>query len=162
MDIATTQAETAFLEKLVGTWIYDTSEDVTNAEATDCKPPTRWTETVRALGGRWFIAESEMDFGGISRMLMTLGYNAKTGVVDGTWVGSEGDTMYIYKGFLDNDGRRLVLEAEGPDFSDPEKTAVYRDVITWIDDDTREFAGTIRQEDGTFRTFMSSTCRRNT
>jgi hypothetical protein len=70
------------------------------------------------------------------------------------------DKLWIYKGWLEDDGQTLVLEAEGPSFDDPSRTDIFRDVIHFIDDDTRTFSGSVRQPDGSFKTFMTSTSRR--
>ncbi len=43
---------------------------------------------------------------------------------------------------------------------DPERTELYRDVIHFIDDDTRSFSGSVRQPDGSFKTFMTSQAKR--
>ena len=70
------------------------------------------------------------------------------------------DKLWIYKGWIEPDGKTLTLEAEGPSFEDPEKTDVYHDVITFIDDDRRTFSGSVRLPDGTFKTFMTSEMQR--
>lgn len=43
---------------------------------------------------------------------------------------------------------------------DPALTEIYRDVIHFIDDDTRTFSGSVRQPDGSFKTFMKSESKR--
>jgi len=67
---------------------------------------------------------------------------------------------WVYKGWIEPDGRTLTLEAEGPDFTDPTKTAIYRDAITFVDEDTRRFTASVRQPDGSFHTFMTSEMQR--
>ena len=93
-------------------------------------------------------------------MIMTLGYDPRLGHYVGSWVGSMMDKFWIYKGWLEDDGQTLILEAEGPSMEDPERTELYRDVIHFIDDDTRTFSGSVRQPDGTFKTFMTSQAKR--
>ncbi len=149
-----------FLDRLVGDWLYVTTTGHENYDPDD--PDKRWTETVRSVGGLWVIAEGEggMGDGTRSSMIMTLGYDPRVEHYVGTWIGSMMDKLWIYKGWIEDEGQTLVLEAEGPDFDDPSKTGVFRDIIHFIDDDTRTFTGSVRQPDGTFKTFMTSESRR--
>lgn len=148
------------LDRLVGDWLYVTS---TGHEAYDPEDPLkRWTEKVRSVGGLWVIAEGEGGMGeGVSAtMIMTLGYDPRLGHYVGSWIGSMMDKFWVYKGWLEDDGQTLVLEAAGPSMEDPERTELYRDVIHFIDDDTRTFSGSVRQPDGSFKTFMTSESKR--
>lgn len=160
MEMSKPRAEHAFLAKLVGDWVYTSSSMSSDYDASD--PEKRWTESVRSLGGLWFIAEGEgpAEGGGRAGMVMTLGFDPGLGHYVGTWVGSMMDKFWVYKGWVEPDGKTLTLEAEGPSFDDPTKTAVYHDVIHFIDDDTRTFSGSVKQADGTFKTFMNSECKR--
>jgi hypothetical protein len=148
------------LQRLVGDWLYIASTGHENYDPED--PLKRWTEKVRSVGGFWVISEGEgnMGDGNQSSMIMTLGYDPRLGHYVGSWIGSMMDKLWIYKGWLEDDGQTLVLEAEGPSFDDPSRTDIFRDVIHFIDDDTRTFSGSVRQPDGSFKTFMTSTSRR--
>jgi hypothetical protein len=148
------------LDRLVGDWLYVTSTGHENYDPED--PLKRWTEKVRSVGGFWVICEGQgnMGDGNTSSMIMTLGYDPRLGHYVGTWVGSMMDKLWVYKGWLEDDGQTLVLEAEGPSMEDPSRTELYRDVIHFIDDDTRTFSGSVRQPDGSFKTFMTSESKR--
>lgn len=138
-----------FLERLNGTW------DVV-AEAGSTETP-QWSETTRSLDGLWYVIEGEGRMGPEhqARTLMTLGYDPKLGHYVGTWLGTMMTKLWIYKGWLEADGKTLTLEAEGPDFDDPSRTTIYHDVIVFLDDDRRHFSGNVRQPDGTFKQIMA-------
>jgi hypothetical protein len=68
--------------------------------------------------------------------------------------------LWVYKGWLEEDGKTLTLEAEGPAFDGSGGTATYHDVLVLHDDNHRSFSGSVRQPDGTFKTFMTSEFRR--
>lgn len=145
-----------FLERLVGIW--DALPDEGSAET------PQWTETGRSMDGLWFVVEGKADMGpdGQTRTLMTLGYDPAQQHYVGTWVGTMMTKLWVYKGWVEDDGRTLTLEAEGPAFDDPGKTALYHDAITFLDDDHRRFTGSVRQPDGTFKQFMAVDFRRRT
>jgi len=148
-----------FLERLLGDWLYVSSSGHEGYDPED--PLKRWTETVRSIGGLWFIAESEGHMGDKREtMIITLGYDPREGHYVGSCIGSMMGKLWIYRGFLEEDGQTLVLEAEGPSMTDPSKSELYRDVIQFIDDDTRRFSGSVRQPDGSFHVFMTSVSKR--
>ncbi|TPP10306.1 DUF1579 domain-containing protein [Rhizobium glycinendophyticum] len=161
MEFAKPTEHHKMLERLVGDWLYVTSTGMEGYDPED--PMKRWTEKVRSIGGFWVVAEGEGAMGdGDARgtMIITLGYDPRKGQYVGSWIGSMMDTFWVYKGWLEDDGQTLVLEAEGPSMEDPSRTELYRDVIHFIDDDTRTFSGSVRQPDGTFKTFMTSEAKR--
>jgi hypothetical protein len=149
------------LDRLVGDWLYVTSTGHQDYDPQD--PLKRWTEKVRSIGGLWVIGEGEGGMGNSgdrATMIMTLGYDPREGHYVGSWIGSMMDKFWIYKGWLEDEGQTLVLEAEGPGMEDPTRTELYRDVIHFIDDDTRTFSGSVRKPDGSFHTFMTSEAKR--
>lgn len=160
MEFSKPREEHRFLERLVGDWVVTSSTGHENYDPGD--PAKVWTENVRSVGGLWFIAECRgaMPDGSPGQMVMTLGYDPRLGHYVGTWIGSMMDKLWIYKGWIEPDGKTLTLEAEGPSFEDPQKTDVYHDVIRFIDDDRRTFSGSVRLPDGTFKTFMTSEMQR--
>ncbi len=154
MENAEPQKEHAFLARLVGDWV--AVPDAAGGEAGD------WGETVRSIGGLWFVAEGKglMPDGTPGETLMTLGYDPDAGHYVGTWIGSMMARLWIYKGTLEADGRTLTLEAEGPDMENHGKTAIYHDVVTMLDDDRRQFSGSVKLPDGSFKVFMTAQFRR--
>ncbi len=160
MEFAVPQQEHHFLERLVGNWVVTSVTGCENSDPGNSED--RWTETVRTLDGLWYVAEGrgKMPDGRPGSVLMTLGYDPQAGHYVGTWVGSMMTKLWVYKGWIEPDGKTLTLEAEGPDFEDPSKTAIYRDAITFLDDNHRRFSGSVRKPDGTFHTFMTSEMQR--
>ncbi|HSJ14404.1 MAG TPA: DUF1579 domain-containing protein [Longimicrobiales bacterium] len=154
---ATPQEEHRWLERLAGDWNYE-------AEAIEPgKPPQRSTgsESVRTLGGLWYIAEGqgEMPGGGAATTIMTLGYDPATGRYVGSWVGSMMTHMWVYDGVLTADGL-LELHAEGPTFDGSGNVARYKDVIEFRSDDHRLLTSHVQGSDGEWQQFMTAHYRR--
>ena len=159
MDFPKPTEHHRFLDRLVGEWLFLTSTGMEGYDPED--PLKRWTERVRSIGGLWVVAEAEGTMGDDrATMIMTLGYDPREGHYVGSWIGSMMDKFWVYKGWLEDDGQTLVLEAEGPSMQDPGRTETYRDVIHFIDDDNRRFSGSVRKPDGSFHTFMTSVSKR--
>ena len=158
--MAKPQPEHRWLQKLLGDW---TSEAEMTMEPG--KPPEKstGTESVRSLGDLWILAEGqgEMPGGGAATMLLTLGYDPQRKRFVGTWVGSMMTHLWVYDGALDDTGRVLTLETEGPSMTAPE-TAMgkYRDVIEFLGDDHRTLTSHALGDDGTWRKFMTAHYRR--
>ena len=160
MESAKPQKEHAFLQRLVGEWEMVSSTGYDNFDPDD--PEQRFTESVRSIGGVWIISDGKgkMPDGTPMEAVITLGFDPAKGQYVGTWVGSMMANLWVYKGWLELDGKTLTLEAEGPSFDGTPGTSVYHDVVTLHDDNRRSFSGSVRQPDGSFKEFMSSELRR--
>jgi hypothetical protein len=153
------QKEHQWLQKLVGEWTYESSASM----GPDAAPiNTQGTESVRTLGGLWVLCEGhfEMPGGGPDTTLMSLGFDPDKKRFVGTFIGSMMTYLWIYDGELDQAGRVLTLNAEGPDFSVPGKMAKYKDVIEIKDDDHRVLSSHFLGDDGTWHGFMTANYRR--
>lgn len=152
MEFDQPTAEHAWLHKLVGEWTMTSQM----GDAT-CKG----RETVRSLGGLWVQCDGvgEMPGGGEGRMVMTLGYDLARKQYVGTWIGSMMSRLWVYDITRESDGNTLTMASEGPAMQG-EGTARYRDVITWKDDDTREFSSWVQEENGEWTRFMLATYTR--
>ena len=150
-----------WLRKLVGEWTYETDAP---AEAGQAPAKVTGTESVRALGAIWVLAEGkgEMPGAGPVTTLMTLGYDPARKRFVGTWIGSMMTHLWIYDGELDRDERVLTLNSEGPGMSGDGTTAQYRDVIEFKSDDHRVLTAFVRGNDGTWQSFMTADYRRAT
>lgn len=152
------QAEHQWLEQLVGEW--DTEMEASMGPG---QPPTRHagTEAVRSLAV-WVLCEGTSDGGGGGphRTLMTLGYDPAKKKFVGTFVGSMMTNLWVYEGELDAARRVLTLDAEGPSFADPTKTAKYKDAIELVSPDHRVMTSRFQAEDGTWHHFMTAHYRR--
>jgi hypothetical protein len=148
-----------WLQRLIGDW---TSEAWMTVEPG--KPPERCrgTERVRPLGDLWVLAEGQGDIpgGGLASMLLTLGYDLRQRRFVGTWVASMMTHLWVYDGALDDTGRVLTLQAEGPSMRDPFTLAKYRDVIELVSDDHRVLTSQALGDDGTWHAFMRADYRR--
>lgn len=149
------QKEHQWLQQLVGEWTYESS-----CAAGPDKPDAKFkgTESVRSLGGLWILGEgqSEMPDGSIGRMLITIGYDPLKGRFVGTWIGSMMTHLWVYEGFLDDAGRTLTLESQGPSFTDPGKLETYRDIIEIRNENQRVLTSNVRGPDGAWNAFMTA------
>ena len=149
------QKEHHWLQKLVGEWTYETEMPT----GTD-RPPEKatGTETVRSLGGLWILAEGqgEMPCGGDATTMMTLGYDLRKQQYVGTWVGSMMTYLWVYDGELNASENRLTLNNEGPSMSDPGKTAKYKDVIEFQNDNHRTLTSYVLGDDGQWQPIMTT------
>ena len=127
-------------------------------------PPVIWdgTESVRTLGGLWILAEGsgETPGGGAMTSLMALGYDPEKKRFVGTFIASVMTFLWVYDGELDAAEKVLTLNAEGPDFTQPGKTAKYRDVIEFKSDDHRVLSSHALGDDGQWHQFMTANYRR--
>lgn len=83
------------------------------------------TMKCKVIGEKWVVSEISFPTGLYS--VQTLGYDTEKKAFVGTWVDASASHIWHYTGRLDATGKKLILEAEGPDFSDPTKTSRYRD-----------------------------------
>lgn len=152
--------EHKWLEKLVGEWEYEHS---CAAGPDQPAEKLRGIERVRSLGGMWVVGdgEGEMPGGGRAQMMLTLGYDPEKKKYVGSWVGSMMGMMWVYEGTLDESGRVLTLNTEGPNFGDGGKTrAKFKDVIEFKSDDHRVLSSHMQGPDGTWTEFMRADYRR--
>jgi hypothetical protein len=68
--------------------------------------------------------------------------------------------LWVYEGRLDEERKVLTLEAEGPAFGEPGKTASYRDVIRVEGPDHKVLTSSMQVEDGDWVTFLRADYRR--
>jgi hypothetical protein len=119
------------------------------------------TESVRMLGDAWYIAESDADMGGTRvQSVMTVGYDTQTDEVVGTWIDTMQPHLWVYRGWLDESGRKLTLEAEGPAFDDPSTTALYRDAIEIVGPDHKVLTSSVQGPDGEWVEFLRADAHR--
>jgi hypothetical protein len=151
--------EHEWLQQLVGEWSSEALASMKQGE-----PPElfKGTENVRSVGGVWIVADgqAEMPGGGTGTMIMTLGFDPRTGRFVGSWVGSMMTHMWLYDGVLDAGGMTLPLEAEGPSMAGDSTLARYKDVIEIRSPDERVMTSHVLGLDGAWRQFMTATYRR--
>jgi hypothetical protein len=156
--MAKPQKEHEWLQKLVGDWTME-AEASMGPDKPDEK--TRGTESVRSLGGLWYLAEGQGEMpGGPATMLMTLGYDPQKQRYVGTWIGSMMTQLWVYDGELDAAGKMLTLNADGPSMAAEGKMTKYRDVIEFKSDDHRVLTSHLLGDDGQWHQFMTAHYRR--
>ena len=153
------QQEHRWLQKFVGDWVYE-GECLMGPD----QPPEKntGTESVRAIGELWIMGEGkgEMPGGEPATMFLTVGYDPQQKKYVGSWIGSMMTHLWVYEGALDESGKILTLESDGPDFVIEGKTARYRDTFEFASDDHRILRSSVRGDDGSWTTFMTSHYRR--
>lgn len=143
-----------WLDRLVGNW----TSEMTCPMGPD-QPPMihKGKETVRSLGGLWVICEgeAEMPEGGISRSIMTLGYDPQQSCFVGTFIASVMTHLWTYQGMLSEGDSKLVLDTIGPDFSSESGEMVqYKDTIILVDEDHRILTSSCLTKEGVWQQFM--------
>lgn len=150
--------EHRWLEQLAGEW-----ESEMEGTAGPDQPPVKHTgtETVRSLDV-WVVCEglTPTPDGKPMRTVMTLGYDPAKGKFVGTFIGSMMTNLWLYEGELDAGGKKLLLRAEGPSFTDPTKTAQFIDTVEIVSPDHRTLSSQFRADDGTWHHFMTAHYRR--
>jgi len=151
------QAEHEWLQQLVGEW----------ESEVECFPPgeepvkSKGTESVRAVGGFWIVAENRGNMMGMPFTgLLTLGYDPAAKQYIGTWVDSMGSQLWSYRGSVDAARKALTLETEGPSCMEPGKTAKFKEVIVLRSPDHKSFHSEMQGSDGKWTQLLSIEYRR--
>ena len=149
-------AEHRWLQQLVGEWTYEH-----DGHAVGDEPPPKMSgkETIRSIGEYWIVGEGQGDLqcgGGPAHTMVTLGFDPQKGRFVGTWVGSMMTLMWVYDGWLDESGKVLTLECEGPSFAGDGTTARYQDIWEVKSDNLRTLTSRTQNADGTWNEFMTS------
>jgi Protein of unknown function (DUF1579) len=92
---------------------------------------------------------------------MTLGYDPQKSRYVGTWVGSMMTYLWIYNGSLDEQGKILTLDTEGPNF-EGEGLSKFQDMIEVKNDNHRILTSQRLGEDGKWHRFMTAHYSRKT
>ena len=153
------QQEHQWLQQLVGEWTYEAK-----AMMAPGQPPSKFegSESVRALGGLWILAEGqgEMPGCGAATTVLTLGYDPQKQQYVGTWIGSMMTHLWVYGGTLDATGGVLTLNAKGPHMAAEGKMAQYKDIIEFTSENHRLLTSHMLGEDGEWHEFMRADYRR--
>lgn len=152
------QKEHEWLKQFHGTW-----ETKSKASFGPGQPEMNCDGTTESkpLGGFWVVSQMKSEMMGSPMMgQQTIGYDSKKKAYVGTWVDSMTDHMWIYKGSVDDSGKILTLEAEGPDVFNPGTTKLYRDVYEFKSKDEIAISSQVQGDDGKWTSFMSGTAKR--
>jgi hypothetical protein len=152
------QKEHEWLQKFVGEWTSESKASMgPGVPEMQCKGKIK----SRMLGGFWLISDNEGDMGGVKiSAVQTIGYDAEKKKYVGTWIDSMMNHMWKYEGTVDESGKKLTLEAEGPDMANPGKTALYRDIYEFKSNDELAISSEMQGADGKWIVFMTGKAKR--
>lgn len=120
----------------------------------------RGTMKSRIIGQRWIV--NEISFPQGLYTIQTIGYDAKNSKFVGTWVDASSSYIWQYSGALDKSGRTLVLQAKGPDMSDPTKTRQYRDTYEFKSKNEIALTSQVLDDKKQWKTFNKGKMTRKT
>lgn len=142
--------EHEWLKQFVGEW------DVKSEMTMEGAPPMKCegTETARQIGGFWVVGEMDsVVVGQPMKALLTVGYDPEKKKYVGTWVDSMTHHLWKYEGTVDETGKILTLEAEGPNMMEPGKTAKFRDAFEFKSKDHKVLTSSMQGPDGKWIAF---------
>ena len=157
-EFPSAQKEHEWLQQFVGEW-----ESESEGSMGPDQPPMKCKGTMasRMLGGFWVINEVQGDMMGAQMTaIQTIGYDPAKKKYVGTWVDSMMNHMWKYEGSVDESGKKLTLEAEGPNFMAEGKVAKFRDAYEFKTADHIIATSSMQGEDGAWVVFMTGNIRR--
>jgi hypothetical protein len=156
---ADVQKEHLWLQKLVGDWTFE-AECMMGPDQPPMK--TRSSNTARSLGGLWTLVEGEGESpdGTLVKSIITLGYDPDKKRFVGSFIASCMTHLWIYDGQLDESGRVLTLDTEGPNFSGDGSLSKFQDIVEIVDDNHWILRSRSLGEDGKWIQFMEGHYRR--
>ncbi len=149
------QPEHKWLHQLVGNWVSESE----CRKAPEEKPEKSSGRFVCcSLGELWVILEGEgaAPDGSNWKCVITLGYDPNQKKYVGNSIVSMMSHLWPYQGALDQSGKKLALDSEGPRCDGKEGTAQYRDTIEIVDKDHWIFTGEVQGDDGSWTQIMTS------
>ena len=117
--------------------------------------------TSRMVGDFWVVSELSGDMGSMSFAgLQTIGYDPKKQKYVGTWVDSATDHLWHYEGTVDETGKKILLEAEGPNLMTDGQMTLFRDAYEFKTPDHIIATSSAQDENGNWVEFMTGDYRR--
>ncbi|TWT49992.1 hypothetical protein KOR42_36760 [Thalassoglobus neptunius] len=152
------EPEHQWLQKFVGNWSL-TSKAKMGPDQPDVECSGRMQ--CQMLGEFWLInkMDSEM-MDSTMKGVQSIGYDPVKEKYIGTWVDSMTSTLWVYEGTVNEAGTKLTLEADGPNFTTPGKTAKFRDAYEFRSPDHLVVTSSMQGDDGEWITFMSGDAKR--
>lgn len=156
MQLPQPQEEHQWLQKLTGEW---TSTMSINPGPGQEEMTFEGTETTRSIGEFWIVAENKSSMMGQEFTgLFTLGYDPEKEKYIGTWIDSMTSHLWTYEGAVDEAGKKLTLETEGP--SPTGGTTKFRETIELKSPDHKVFTSSFQLEDGSWAEMVTVDYRR--
>ena len=113
----------------------------------------------RVVGEFWVV--NELIFNEALTAVQSFGYDKKKNQFVGSWIDYSSSFLWRYTGSLDEAGKKLIMEAEGPDMSDPTKARRYRDSYEFKSEDEIAAVSQMLNDKGEWQTYSTSTMTRN-
>jgi hypothetical protein len=147
--------EHEWLKQFVGEWDVD-SEASFGEQKLSCAGKSN----SRMLGDYWVINDGEMTpMGAVMKSLQTIGYDPAKKKFVGVFISSADATFWIYEGGLDKSGKKLTLEADGPNVLTG-KTTRFRDAYEVKSPDHIVVTSEMLGDDGQWVGFMTGNMKR--
>lgn len=153
-EIPQPQQEHQWLEQLAGEW-----NAVMECSMGPDQPPMKAEaiQSSKMIGGRWLAATGQGEMMGTPMTsVLTLGFDPAKKKYVGTFISSCGNQLWTYEGQLSDDGKKLVLDTEGPNMMNPGTTSKYQETIEVKDKDHYVFTSSIEGPDGKMVQFMTA------
>lgn len=147
-----------FLKQFTGEW-----KVVAECAPEPGKDPVKCegTESAKMLGGFFLVSESESDMMGMAvKSVLTIGFDPEKKKYVGTFLCSMDGTLWNYVGSVDETGKKLTLETEGPIPFTPGKRAKFREALELKDKDHKEFTSQMQGDDGKWTEIVKMTYTR--
>ena len=150
--------EHEWLKQFIGEWETDSEATMgPDQPAMKCSG----TITTTALGGFWVVSNVKMSNPLMSMdAIQTIGFDAESKKYVGSWVDSATGHLWKYEGTVDDTGKILTLEADGPNFMEPGKTGKFRDVYEFKTKDHIAVSSLMQGPDGKWISFMTGNSKR--
>ncbi|MEQ9409120.1 MAG: DUF1579 domain-containing protein [Fuerstiella sp.] len=152
------QAQHEWFNDLIGNWEFSHECSMGPDQPVST---TSGTVVGRSLSGLWTVLEfaGETPEHGQWTSLYTLGFDPRMDRFVATFVASMMTHLWVYEGQLDDSGKVLTLDVEGPRF-DGEGLVRYQDSIEIVDPDHWVLRSRILGDDGQWHSFMEGHHRR--
>jgi hypothetical protein len=152
------QKEHQWLNQLVGDW--DTEGEIHMAPGMEPIKSTG-TDTSRMLGGFWLLSDVKGEMMGMTmEAKLTIGYDAEKKKYVGSWVDSMTSYMWTYEGSVDDSGKVLTLNTQGPCPQRGGQMTNFKEVMEIKNKDERTFTSSYQEEDGKWTKMVAVKYRR--
>ena len=153
------EKEHQWLQQFVGDWV---AESKGTAGPDQPEMESKGKMKTRSIGGMWVINEINAEMTGVTMTgVQIIGYDPARKKYVGTWIDSMTNYMWTYEGTVDATGKKITLEADGPNFITAGKTTKFRDEYEFKTADQIIATSSMLGEDGKWVTFMSGTMTRD-
>jgi len=110
----------------------------------------------QAVGEQWMVSKQNGMMGEKKfEAVQTVGFDKENNQFVGTWVDSTSSKTWQLTGSLDESKKKMTLNSEGADWSDPTKQRKYRDVYEFKSENEIASVSQMLDDDGKWQTFST-------